>query len=441
MKRSRKVLIGLLALGMGASLAACGSKKAATDDSGSSAKTSAKSGDDLSGKLVYWSMWNEEEPQGQVWSSIVDGFNKEHPKANVSVQWVGRDNKKVLKPALEGGEQIDVFEYPFEIDLSNYVLDLTDLVDKPYEATDGKNLSDMLTPGLLETPKTLLNLPDITPAVGYKPWLAMFMYNQDVFDKAGVKEEPKTWDELADACAKIKKSGVTPLTFDDAYASWLPGMYLEREKGQEWVQKLVKDSTGEMWKDPAVLEMAQAYQEFADKGYFADNVDGNKYPAGQQDIANGKVGMYYNLSGLTTEVSSITGDDFKWGGFAFPDVADGQNRITENPYGCTALAVNKDTKDSKLAMEFIAYALDKENDEKMVKTAGTTPANKETAWPKSLEGLKPAFDANKTALRTGADIASNSDLAPTIQETFTKLAAGKIDAEKFVSTMVAAAKK
>lgn len=402
----------------------------------------AEGGDDLEGKLVYWSMWNDTEPQGEVWQEIADGFMEAHPNVEIEIQWCGRDNKKILKPALEGGETIDVFEYPFEIDLNEYIMDLTPYVDKDYQATGGKKLSEIVLPSLLETPKTMLGLTDIQPAVGYKPWMSLFMYNKTIFDEAGVTEEPKTWEELDAACAKIKDAGYVPLTFDDAYASWLPGMYLAREKGQDWVRELVQDTTGEMWKDEAVVNMAKAFEDFAAKGYFDANVNGNKYPAGQMDVGNGKVAMYYNLTGLTTEVSSVTGPDFVWGGFSFPDVAEGQDKCgKEDPTGCTLLAVNKNTADPDLAMEFIAYALSPENDQKMVEHAGTTPATVDTEWPASLANMKNVFETNEVALKSGADISSNADLAPTISENFVKLAAGQISADEFVNNMAAAAKK
>ena len=131
MKKYKKVLAAGLALTMGLGLAACGS---AGKDSGDD---TAKSGEDgLSGKLVYWSMWNDTEPQGMVWQEIADGFMEEHPDVEIEIQWCGRDNKKVLKPALEGGETIDILEYPFEIDLNDYLLDLTEYVTLYVQQSD-----------------------------------------------------------------------------------------------------------------------------------------------------------------------------------------------------------------------------------------------------------------------------------------------------------------
>ena len=85
MKNYSKVLAATLAVSMGLGMIGCGSGSDSKEDSakgGSASSSSAsaksdsksKSGDDLSGKLVYWSMWNDTEPQGEVWQEIKDGF-------------------------------------------------------------------------------------------------------------------------------------------------------------------------------------------------------------------------------------------------------------------------------------------------------------------------------------------------------------------------------
>jgi len=176
-----------------------------------------------------------------------------------------------------------------------------------------------------------------------------------------------------------------------------------------------------MWKDDAVVHMARAFEDFAKKGYFDANVSGNKWPAGQVDFGNGKVAMYYNLTGLPTEVADIPGPEFQW--------------------GCTLLAVNKNTADPELAMEFVAYALSKENDAKMVEHAGTTPATVDTQWPPALANMKDALEFVEVPLKAGGDITSNPDLSPTISENFIKLAAGQITGDEFVANMAAAAKR
>ncbi len=169
---------------------------------------------------------------------------------------------------------------------------------------------------------------------------------------------------------------------------------------------------------------------------------GNKWPSGQIDFGSSKVGMYYNLSGLPTEVADVTGPDFKWGGFSYPDVPGGLSTCgVEDPAGCTLLAVNKNTAAPELAMAFVTYALSVENDALMVEKAGITPATLDTQWPSTLVNIKPAFESVQVSLKSGGDIGSNADLVPTISENFIKLAAGQISADEFVANMTAAAKQ
>lgn len=66
---------------------------------------------------------------------------------------------------------------------------------------------------------------------------AVFYYNKEVFEKAGITEFPKTWDELLEACKKIKDSGVTPIslyTADDAWYTCNLFTYL-RQAMQVWM--------------------------------------------------------------------------------------------------------------------------------------------------------------------------------------------------------------
>ena len=424
----------LVAMGLGMSmlLGGCGSAGGGSEEGG---------GD--STKLVFWTQWAETEAQGEVIQEIADQFMEDHPECEIEIQWCGRDISKTLKPALEGNEQIDIFDYPSQYgdQLSDYCLDLTDYVDKQYDVLDGKTLSETVLPMLLTTPGLQTGITDKLPAIGYQPYMTLFMYNQAIFDEVGITA-PTTWEEFDAACAKIKEAGYSPITTDSAYAHWLPGLYLSRVKGQDWVTELASDTTGEMWKDPAVLQMAEAFADFAEKGYFDANVAGNVYPAGQADVANGKAAMYYNGTWLPTEVADIAGDDFQWGAFNFPDVVEGENKYeTEGVAGSGMLSVNSNCENADLAMEFLASFYTQENDSEFVNVAGHIPAIQGGEWNADMENVKPAFESVTTPLKSGANIESNADLTPVLAENFIKLISGECDAQTFVDNMAAATAK
>ena len=67
--------------------------------------------------------------------------------------------------------------------------------------------------------------------IPYQPNVFAFFYNKDLFEQAGITEEPKTWDEFLDVCEKIKASGVTPIALGNQY-SWVVCHYITTLNGK-----------------------------------------------------------------------------------------------------------------------------------------------------------------------------------------------------------------
>ena len=81
-----------------------------------------------------------------------------------------------------------------------YLLDLED-VAKDYESEHGNETLFKIARAAYED-GTLHSIP-------YQPSIFGFFYNKTLFDKAGIKEVPTTWDELDAVCAKLKDAGIT----------------------------------------------------------------------------------------------------------------------------------------------------------------------------------------------------------------------------------------
>ena len=60
-------------------------------------------------------------------------------------------------------------------------------------------------------------------------------YDKAMFEKAGVKETPETFDELLEVCEQLKKSGVNPMTCNSDGVTLLYGYQLARYVGQDKV--------------------------------------------------------------------------------------------------------------------------------------------------------------------------------------------------------------
>ncbi len=442
----RKKLLALaLVSAMAGSLAACGGSgdtaattaaatTAASEGSEAPADTTAADAKAPSGDgqtLVYWSMWESTEPQGQAIQEAVDAFTAE-TGIKVDLQFKGRTGiREGLQPALDAGTNIDLFDE--DIDRVNgvwgdYLMDLEELVKaNDYEATANA--------GLMAACRevgggTLKSIP-------YQPNVFAFFYNQAIFDEAGITEVPTTWEELDAACQKIKDAGYTPITDDDAYITSLFGYHMSRLVGQDRTEEIVKN--GE-WDDPAVLKTAEAFADFAAKGYFSETIASNVWPAGQnQELALGTAAMYLNGSWLPNEVKDMAGEDFKWGCFSYPAVEGGVDGPEAANYGAQVFAINKNSKNAEAAFQLIMKITKGEYDKKLAEMSSGIPADStNTEWPALVQCAKPVMDSLTTRYVWAAGAEANADMTPIIKENMLKLVGGTISAQEFVDALKAA---
>ena len=432
----KRILSVLLCAAMVASMVVgCGGKKSEGGSEGGS-----------SDKLVYWSMWEATEPQGQAIQEAIDAYT-EKTGVEVDVQFKGRTGiREGLESALQNGTNIDMFDEDIDrvnVAWGKYLLDLETLAsENDYEATANA--------GLIAACRevgggTLKSIP-------YQPNVFAFFYNVDLFEQAGIKEVPATWDEFLAVCQKLKDAGITPLTMDDAYATCVIGYHLGRYVGEEGVKKIVNEG---LWDDPAVLQMAKDIEELASKGYFSENVGTNVWPQGQNvELAGGQVAMYLNGSWLPNEVKETAGPDFKWGCFAYPALNECETNIVldddstpeptgteSNNFGAQVFGINKDSKMSKEAFELITFITKGEYDKKLAEASIGIPADTtNTEWPELVSCAKPVIENSTARFSWAVGVESNGNMTPAIKENFIKLMAGTIDADGFVSAMQAAAK-
>ena len=87
-------------------------------------------------------------------------------------------------------------------------------VREDVEATDfAEDLSKLpIMDKLSDSAKRTLGINGKVYGLSLDSWASFFFYNKEVFDKAGIKETPTTWDELVEDMEKIKKIGVEPMT-------------------------------------------------------------------------------------------------------------------------------------------------------------------------------------------------------------------------------------
>lgn len=434
----KKLLSALLCTTMvAAMLAGCGTSAATTEtteadtattettEATAEAEAPAASGDGI----VYWSMWEATEPQGQAIKEAADAYTADTGIA-VDLQFKGRTGiREGLQPALDAGTNIDLFDE--DIDRvngtwGNYLMDLEDLVKE-------NNYEETASAGLMAACRevgggTLKSIP-------YQPNVFAFFYNKQIFEEAGVTAAPTTWAEFLDTCEKVKAAGYTPLTNDDAYITSLFGFHMSRLLGEAGTEDVVNNGD---WDNPAVMQTAEDYADLAAKGYFSETIEGNVWPAGQNsELALGTAAMYLNGSWLPNEVKDIA--DFEWGCFSYPALEGGVDGTEAANYGAQVFAINKDSKKAAEAFGLIEYITKGEYDAKLSEMSVGIPSDSTNSeWPALIADVKPVMESLTTRYPWAAGAEANADMTPIIKENMLKLCGGSIDAQGFVDALKAA---
>ena len=383
-------------------------------------------------KLVYWSMWNEAEPQGMVIAQAAQAFTKA-TGITVDVNFNGREIRKTLQPALDAGETIDLFDEDIERVLNawgNYVLSLDEYVQKTYSTTGGKPYNSVVNQTLFNLAKelgggTVKNIP-------YQPSAFVTLYNKDLFKKAGIEKVPADWNEFLSACEKLKAIGIPAITVDDAYMACLFGYNMDRLVGKKATMDMVKNKD---FSGAQVLEFGKIWENMAKNGYVSPKAASNIWPAGQVDeMAAGKVAMYLNGTWLPNEIK-MQASRLNWGAFAWPAMSAKGDGTEANNYGCQSFAVNKNSKYPEEAFKFIVWMTTGEWDEKLAKESIGIPAGKDTEWPAQLAEAKVIVENTNNRLDWAVGMENDPEINAKIKENFAKLIKGDLNAQTFAAAM------
>ena len=450
MKRKATALV--LAAAMAFSLTACGSAEKTADgetakenktettqaeavaEEGKAEDSSKEAkGEELKADLEYWSSWSETENQALALKEAAKLFMEENPGVNITFTFNGRDNRKLVGSALEAGTKIDMMDANadnIQSMWSEVVADLTPYFEASYPYTDGKTYLETIMPSMSSLSADLFG--GKYSYFPYAPQSFMIFCNKGIFEECKITEYPQTWDELMEACGKIKEKGYIPVTTDANYCTSWVGYYLSRLMGKDAVETLSKDKTA--WNDPKVLEGAKKIEEMAKAGYFDPNIASNVYPNAQQGmVINENVAMYINGTWLPNEVGQTTPEDFKWGSFAFPTVENGVDDQSAGCYSSYGVAINKNSSQEEIdaAAAFAVY-FTTEFDQRFSDMANAIPVRVDGTWPENLQDAKSVISnySVRYPSQTGLILETNSKQI--ISDACLKLMAGTITAEEFV---------
>ncbi|MCU6709284.1 ABC transporter substrate-binding protein [Paenibacillus sp. J5C_2022] len=207
MKKSLKVTAAML-LTSSLLLSACGSgnSKEGNEAAGNGGK---------GGETKTISIFQLKVEIAEALNGLKAEYEKEHPGIKLDIQTVGggADYGAALKTKFASGEEPDIFINGGHKELETWIDSLEDLSNEPWVS----DLVDVAKEPMTKDGK-LYGMPANLEGYG-------FLYNKDLFEKAGITETPDTLAELEDAAKKLEAIGVTP--FSNGYQEvWVLGLHL-----------------------------------------------------------------------------------------------------------------------------------------------------------------------------------------------------------------------
>ncbi len=164
---------------------------------------SSSSGDNLSGTVNYWTAYNTVSPEMDTLNkTIIPAFEKLHPNVTVNAQALPYDDlRQKILTSIAGGEAPDLVRA--DIIWVPEFAELGALAALDTEMPNFSDLKDAVYPGPLQTnyyKGHYYGLPLDTNT-------RVLIYNEDVFNEAGITDAPKTFDDFKADCDKIKALG------------------------------------------------------------------------------------------------------------------------------------------------------------------------------------------------------------------------------------------
>ncbi|MGU3472148.1 extracellular solute-binding protein [Paenibacillus sp. D51F] len=422
-KKTVSVLtIGALAVG----LAACGSSNNNGGNTGA-ANTPANTGTTEnagaatptdSGKKVtitFQNIWPDETSvANKIMKQLVAQYEQEHPNIKIELDSLNTDNQKTKLKTQAANNQVP------DITIVNPAAQMKPYVDAKLLAPlndmlDQNGLKDTFQKGLLDNYSTDGNvyaLPDGNN-------IEVAYYNKDLFAQAGIKEAPKTFDELLADVKALKAKGITPIAIgekDTWTGSFLfMNILLRTNGGPGFLQDVVDGK--KKFDDPAFLLAVDRFQDLVAAGAFPEGATSIDYNAGGNIFKTGKAAMFIIGSWETGNIdaSSVAG---KVAAFPFPTV-DGKGDINQYmlaPGSAFAIAAN--SKHLQETKDFLNFFM--------------------TNYPKKKFELKDAVGLGQN-VEGDFKTAGYSDLAISVTDLFKTVSGGDIAFDNTMPPAVAQA--
>lgn len=334
------------------------------------------------------SVWSWRPQDKDLWAKVQEKLQAAGDPITIDFRGVkSTEYDSVLQTAMNGGEGPDLFTArggsgTKKYAEANQILALNELDLKGFDK------------GILDQ----VSFNQKTYAVPFAVQTLTFFYNQEIFDKNGIKE-PQTWDELMKAMETLKGKGITPLAIGgkDGYALCLMvdtigATYL----GDSWAQDAIAGKTNfadAKFKD--VLSKVDSLKQYAQKDFMA---------TAQKDartlFATGQTAMIIDGIWAVETYYLKTNPNIKLGSFLAPAAKAG-DPVRLYPYVDGGYAVNANSKVKAAALKVASFTASDEFAQMYADAFAEIPGNKNVKFPETKPMLKKAVEQkNAVGLKT-----------------------------------------
>ncbi|HUC92491.1 MAG TPA: ABC transporter substrate-binding protein [Paenibacillus sp.] len=216
----KKTMLLMLSVILVVVLAACGGKGNNANTPGNGAEPGANSGagatngaeapkeEDAPKEPVTIKMFQFKVEIAEALAKMIADYEKENPNVKIQLETVGggADYGAALKAKFAAGDEPDIFNNGGNQEMETWMEYLEDMSDQPWVGDVVDAAKDQISKD-----GKMYGMPMNLEGYGY-------IYNKDLFAKAGITELPKTLTQLNETAQKLQDAGITP--FSNGYQEW-----------------------------------------------------------------------------------------------------------------------------------------------------------------------------------------------------------------------------
>ena len=381
-------------------------------------------------------------PGVEFWEKTVADFEGDNPGVTIEIQSIqNEDLDGKLQTALNSGDAPDIFLQRGGGKMASMV-----------KAGQLKDLTDVITGGAKdEIPDAAYSANSLDGKVYAMPVAVLpggLFYSQDLFDQAGITENPTTLTELEDATEALKSAGIDPIALGakDAWpaAHWYYWLAL-RECSSDTLAKAADemDFSDECW-----VRAGEDLQSFAETEPFNSGFlttpaqQGAGSSAGL--IANHQAAMELMGAWNPGVIGSLTPDqkplaDLSW--FPFPEIEGGDGEPGSMMGGVDGYSCSVDAPDA--CVDFLNYLGTSAVQTEYYKAFNAPPVNtvaQEAVTEPYLQDILAAYNAAPYATQW-LDTVYGQNVGNALNVAVVDMLAGNSTAEDLVKAVQDAAAK